>query len=156
MPPVAGIASATRFAATPSHGFTAEISRALSILVELDSATIQRGISTTARVKIQNTGAGHHVPTGSPYKAYIITVSLTDINGTELAPSHVERLERKVSNEAPYNTVSDNRIPAGGEHQLLAEFLVNQSKKAGPVRLTVRVGRDSSAPILQSIPLELL
>ena len=156
MPPVAGLASATRFAATPSHGFEADIARALSVLVELESATIQRGTPTMTQLNIQNTGAGHHVPTGSPHKTYIITVSLTDLNGTEVAPAHIERLERKVSSEPPYNTVSDNRIPAGGEHKVNAEFLVSQSKKPGPVRLTVRIGRDSTAPIIQSIPLELL
>ena len=156
MPPTAGIASATRFAATPSHGFQSDISRALSVLVDLESAEIQRGTATTARIRIQNTGAGHHVPTGSPYKSYVIQVSLTDINGVDLTPPHVERLERKVSTEAPYNTLFDNRIAAGGEHEVQTEFLVSHSKKAGPVRLTVRIGRDGNAPVLQSIPLELL
>jgi len=156
MPPVAGIASASRFAATPNHSFEADISRALTVMVKLDSEVIQRGQTTTAQIRIQNTGAGHHVPTGSPYKTYTATVSLVDANGSELTPSHSETLSRKLETAPPYKTISDNRIPAGGEHEFKVDFQVNQNKKAGPIRLLVRIGPDGDAPILQSIPLELL
>jgi hypothetical protein len=156
MPPVAGVASATRFAATPSHGFSADTSRALTVLVDLDTPVIQRGSPFESRIRIQNTGAGHHVPTGSPYKTYTITVSLVDQHGAELAPSHTEVLGRTVTTEAPYTTTADNRIPAGGEHDFTAEFNVAHNKKAGRATLIVRVGASTDAPTLQAIPLELL
>jgi hypothetical protein len=156
MPPVAGIASATRFAATPSHGFSADISRALTVMVDMDSPVVQRGTAFESRIRIQNTGAGHHVPTGSPYKTYTITVRLVDQNGVELAPPHTERLGRTLKSEPPYTTTADNRIPAGGEHEFTAEFNVAHNKKAGRASLNIQVGAELDAPTVQSIPLELL
>lgn len=156
MPPVAGVTTATRFAATPSHTFTADIARALTVLVDMESPVIQRGTDIRANIRVQNTGAGHHVPTGSPYKAYTITVSLVDDNDVELAPAHTELLGRTVTSEPPYTTTSDNRIPAGGEHDFTAQFNVAHHKKAGRIHLIVKVGTAEDAPTLQSIPLELL
>ena len=155
MPPKAGAATATRFAASPSHAFQADIARALTVVVRLDSHQVERGQAFPVTVTLQNTGAGHHIPTGSPYKSYIVSVSLVDSKGKALTKAYTETLGRTVSSEPPYTTSTDNRIQAGGEHQIKTNFTVDHRKKAGNIHLEVRVGRDSNGPALQSIPLQL-
>ena len=156
MPPRPGVATASRFAASPDHRFEAKLSRALTVLVDLSSDTLQRGEATRVGVRLQNTGAGHHVPTGSPYKTLQIQLQLHDASGAVLVQAPVEVLGRTVSADPPYTTQDDNRIPAGGEHEFTAEILVGHKIKAGPVALVVQATQGSDAPtILTSIPLEL-
>jgi len=156
MPPKAGLATASRFAATPDHSWTADIRRALTVLVNVETNQIERGSPYTIGVKLQNTGAAHHVPTGSPYKSLSISVELQDLSQKVIATAAPEILERKVSIEAPYNTISDSRIPAGGEHDFSVELTVSHRIKPGSIRLVIKAkqGADSSE-VLQSIPLEL-
>jgi hypothetical protein len=153
-----GLATATRFAASPSHEMTADPRRALSVLVDLESSRVQRGEAYPVKVRIMNTGSGHSFPTGSPFKAWIVEIELVDTAGVSLAAPTVVRLERKVADAAPWATVSDDRIAAGGEKAIETSFAVNQKKKAGQATLQVRLARDGSPTrwILQQIPVTVL
>ena len=119
------------------------------------SPEVERGKKYPVTVKLQNTGAGHHVPTGSPYKTYTVSISLMDNAGKALASVHTEQLGRTVTEEPPYTTTADNRIPAGGEHEINTTFTVDHRKKPGNIRLEVRVGTVTDPQILQTIPLQL-
>ena len=155
MPPKPGVATATRFAATPDHGVKADLARALTALVDIPNVSVERGSPFDIQVTLQNTGAGHHVPTGNPYKKLIITVELLDSSGQALAQSHAESLGRTVEDVAPYNTTEDTRIPAGGEHAFQASFIVPHKKPVGPITLVVHASTGREPATLISVPLEL-
>jgi hypothetical protein len=159
MPPRAGLATASRFAASPAHDFTANTARAVSVLVKLEQSELQRGQPFPVQIRIQNTGAGHHFPTGSPFKPYAVTVELIGSDGKALTKPYVHELARQVEQAPPWTTLSDNRIPAGGEIILSHTFEVDHRKRAGPGYLRVRIGRKSegdAAPILQEIRIPVL
>jgi len=154
MPPRAGLATATRFAATPAHNFTADTARAVSVLVKLETPELQRGQPYPVEITVQNTGAGHHFPTGSPFKPYSVIAELVGPDGKILAPAFTHTLARVVEEAPPWKTISDNRIPAGGEVKLAHSFTVDHRKKATAATLRVRIGRERKgdpAPTVQEI-----
>jgi hypothetical protein len=118
------------------------------------------------RVRLQNTGAGHHIPTGSPFKSYQVTLHLEDAAGEALAAPAELELGRTISDEPPWTTLSDNRISAGGEVSFEHTFEVSQKKTAQRATLVVRVSavvpgeaRESVAsdPILERrLPVQIL
>ena len=156
MPTVAAASSATRFVGQADHSFSPSLGRALTVLVNLEDDRVQRGTPLEVGVRLQNTGAAHHVPTGSPYKTLSFTVALQTLSGEVLASSSPEVLSRQTSPDAPYDTLSDNRIPAGGEHAFNVSLLVAHNARAGRVNLVVQA-KASQEPehVLQTIPLEL-
>lgn len=164
MPPTPGASAATKFAAHPSHAFEANLARGLSILLNLDAPEFQRGQPTEVRVTLQNTGAGHHIPTGSPFKAYRLSISIEDTTGKPLAPAGEMTLGRTIGPEAPWPTLADNRIPAGGEMGFQHTFDVSQKVAAQSALLVVRVlrtvpGVPSGAPevlLERRIPVQVL
>ncbi len=158
MPPTPGLAVATRFAATPSHAFPADPARALSVLLTLDAPEIQRGQAWKAKMRLQNTGAGHHIPTGSPFVGYTVEAALLDADGKPLCEPWKTPLARTVTPEAPWTTLSDTRLAAGEERALEHSFLVDQKKKAGAATLRVALYESgSTAPlrVLQELPVSI-
>ena len=156
MPAVAAPSTASRFAGLPDHQFEAELARALTVLVDLRDDQVHRGTPLEVGIRIQNTGAAHHVPTGSPYKTLAFTAELQTLDGAVLAASAPEVLSRQTSPEAPYDTLSDNRIPAGGEHEFTISLLAAHRAKAGRVKLVIIAKTGQEPPqVLQHIPLEL-
>lgn len=156
MPPTPGLAVATRFAATPSHAFPADPARALSVLLTLDAAEIQRGQPWKAVMRLQNTGAGHHIPTGSPFVGYTVEAALLDADGKPLAEPWKVTLARTVTPDAPWTTLSDNRLAAGEERAEEHSFVIDQKKKAGAATLRValyRSGVPTPLRVLQELPL---
>ena len=161
MPPRAGPATATRFASVASHGFEADLARALSIQVHLAGPDLRRGEPFTATVKLQNTGAGHHVPTGSPFKMYRVSVDVVAPDGKPLAKPQVLDLGRIVEESPPWDTLSDTRIAAGGEVIFTPTFEISQKVKVSSATLRIIVqrvvGSTTSAPLVERrIPLPLL
>ena len=139
MPATAGASAASRFAAQPSHRFDADLDRALSVLFDLDTPDVQRGSPFPVRIRLQNTGAGHHVPTGSPFKRYRVRVLIEDAAGEPLTGAAELDLARDIGGEPPWPTLADNRIPPGGEVALEHVFEVAQKKAAQRAILVVRV-----------------
>lgn len=161
MPPRAGPATATRFAAQPHHAFEAELSRALSVLVDLPTPELQRGEPFEVGVRLQNTGAGHHVPTGSPFKTYRVSIDLVDADEKALVEPHTQDLGRVVGDAPPWDTLSDTRLAPGAELSMTPSFEISQKVKSPTaiLRITVQrvVGDDVSEPMLERrIPLRLL
>ena len=156
MPQVSVATSASRFGRAASHSDSPSLARALTVIVELADAQAQRGIPLEYRVRIQNTGAAHHVPTGNPYKSLSFVIQLRTLEGEVLAASESEVLRRIMSDTAPFETVSDNRIPAGGEHVFGGSVLAAHSVSAGPILFVVGAQADGEPlTVLQDIPLEL-
>lgn len=165
MPPKAGVAVASRYATQASHGFTTDTARAVSVLVDLEAPEIVRGEDTPVVIRVQNTGAGHAFPTGSPFKSYRVVARLVGTfdrdAGKDLVEPATLDLRREVEDAPPWRTVSDNRIPAGGEAVLEATFNVNQRKKAQRAVLRVEIrpvveGQEGEALVVQDIPVPIL
>lgn len=159
MPPRAGLATATRFAASPSHAFSADERRALSVLLTPAKPDVQRGAPWSFHLRVQNTGAGHHVPTGSPFRKVVVEVALLDAAGKPLAAPLQHLLARTVEDVAPWRTLGDTRLAAGAQLDLDHSFLVDQKKKAGPATLRVSLvqpDRPADTVVLQEIPLLVL
>lgn len=102
------------------HQVEANLARAVSLLVTLSAPELVRGGPTvTANITLQNTGAGHHLPSGSPWKGLRLEAALVRIapDGRDLAAGvpFTADLVRTVSDAAPWTTLTDSRIPAGGE-----------------------------------------
>ena len=161
MPPRAGNATATRFAAQADHATHAEPARALTALVGLSGPEIHRGEPFEVELRLLNTGAGHHVPTGSPFKEVRLLVELRDGAGKLLADPYVHRLVREVEPAAPWRTVADSRLPAGEERTLSHTFEVSQRKRAGAAAVVVAMERSAGSGeavdrrVLQTIPIAL-
>jgi hypothetical protein len=156
MPPRPGVATASRFAASPDHRVVASLARALTVLVDLKNDQLHRGQATTVGLRVQNTGAAHHVPTGSPYKKLSFVVAIVDDKGVDLATSAPEILGRTLSEQPPYTTQADNRIVSGGEHTFSVELTVSHRAKAGKVSLVVRGTQGGDPTVdLAAIPMEL-
>ena len=141
MPLKAEQATASRFAATATHGFAVDASRALTVLIDLPRPEIQRGEAITVTVRVLNTGGGHTVPTGSPFKVYRVTIDLLGSDGKPLVKAHSHDLGRTIADEPPWATTEDTRLPVGGEVTVTPEFTVSQRKKAQRGMLRVRVLR---------------
>lgn len=158
MPPVAAPVAASKFAGQASHSFTADTARAVSALVSLSGHHIQRGEPMTIDLRLQNTGSGHHFPTGSPFKAYQIIGDVLDAEGTRLAEPFFYELARSVEEIPPYLTLSDTRLPAGGEVALSWTATVPQDATAqdGVIRISVQSTQASGPPVvLQDIPIKI-
>jgi len=160
MPPKASAALATHFASSPAHTWDIDPTRAVSLLIKLDTPVVQRGEAFTVQSTLQNTGAGHHFPTGSPYKTYRITTQIVGAEQGPLTEAMHTDLGRKIEDAPPWNTLEDNRIAAGDAMTFEQEFVVKQSKKAqkGLIRVTLErmVGDSvSETDTLQEIPISI-
>ncbi len=158
MPPTAGVATAGRFADHASHTVAVDPARAVSVLVGLPGSALTRGESLAATVRVQNSGAGHAFPTGTPFAHVLLVAELLDSEGERVGEPLAHRLRRQVTPEPPYTTVEDTRLPAGGE--VLLDHAVELSQKAaagiGAYRVTLaRVRSDGTVEepfVTHSVP----
>ncbi|RME28116.1 MAG: hypothetical protein D6798_03135, partial [Deltaproteobacteria bacterium] len=145
MPPVTGVATATGRSALADHGVVADAARALTITARLSAPEVERGSPIHLTLTLRNTGAGHSVPTGSPFKAWRVVARLVGADGRELAPPLVHDLVREVQPAPPWQTLSDSRLPAGEELVLDHDFTVDQRKRAGSGHLEIGIWKIDSA-----------
>ncbi len=153
MPLQMGRVSATRFVAHPSHACSgssddAQLARALTVLVGTVPPTLQRGDELAVQVRLLNTGAGHHVPTGNPHSWIEATIHVEGIEGLDPHTlSHA--LRREVSLDGDHEQGEDTRLAAGAEKVL--DYAVTPDKKLpapGDLKLVVQL-------IYHRLPLEL-
>ncbi len=100
------------------HGMPVGTGRAVSLLVDVSAASgVRGGDPLVVDITLQNTGAGHSFPTGSPFVGVQLRSQLVvrlEDGTTEVAgePFTVD-LARTLQPAAPWNTVSDTRLSAG-------------------------------------------
>ena len=157
MAPAAGPAAGGRFAAVAGHGFEADVRRALTVLVQLDAPAAQRGSPLRAAVRVRNSGAGHAVPTGSPFVGMTLRVRLLGADGKPLAADVRAEFSRTIAEAPPWPTLADTRLAPGAESTIDARFTVDQKTSAQLARLVVEavrhVGPAEDPPIvLRDIP----
>ena len=160
MPPVGGAATAGRFLAHADHGLESSAGRALSVIVDVPADAVVRPSSLPVRVLLQNTGAGHSFPTGTPYRAGRLEIGLLDSEGESLVETVHWELRRSVEGAPPYQTTGDTRLKAGDQRTYEHTFDVGQAVAAGAGTLQVTVLLEAPdgnrVPVAtQSIPLEI-
>lgn len=141
MPPTSGLVTAGRYAAMSDHRVVADPARAVSVLVDLPPGPAVRGQLLEARVAVQNTGAGHSFPTGSPFRYVLLEVAVVDAEGEVLGEPVTRRFAREVSPEPPYTTTDDTRIPAGGQQDVAVAIELPVKGAAGRGSFRVRMFR---------------
>ncbi len=124
------------------HSFPAPPARAISLLVDLPQQTLVRGqgaLSTT--IVVQNTGAGHSFPTGSPWKSVRLQARLvgppTKTGPTIGKSPLVVDFRRSIEKQAPWRTLDDTRIVAGSEASFQWEAALPIDAAPGPWAIEV-------------------
>lgn len=98
------------------HAMRADLDRALSVLVDLSAPVVVRGADAVdGTVTLQNTGAGHHVPAGSPFTGLDLVIRLVHPEERP-RPLAEAALGQVVGSQAPWPVTEDTRIPSGGAH----------------------------------------
>ncbi len=129
-------AGAGRTSHGADHAVRADLQRAVSVLLDLDEAVLVRGTDgISGELTLQNTGAGHSVPTGSPYRGYQLEVRLRQ--GDHATTVLEAKLGRELSTEAPWLVVVDDRLPAGGSRSWPLKLTLPQDVGAADWRIEV-------------------
>ena len=142
MPPITGPVTAGRFAAHADHRVVADPARAVTVLVSIPADPLVRGQPASATIRVQNTGAGHHFPTGNPFESILLEAEIIDGEGAVAGETLRWRLGREIEPTSPWRTISDTRIAAGDEMQVQADFEIPIKAAAGDGALVVRLRRD--------------
>ncbi len=147
MPLRSSMITASRFASHRSHLVTADVSRALSLLMSLDSPRLTRGEAFGGSLLLQNTGAGHYFPTGSPLGT--ITLQMAAYQGdTPRSAPFTYRLGWPTAEENGTGPLPDTRIPPGGQVEVSFTITVPQKSPAGDAELRVILVRSGSEEVL--------
>jgi hypothetical protein len=155
MAPTAGAVVPGTDGTVPSHALGADPRRALSVLVDLPSAVVQRGQALPVKLTVQNTGAGHSLPTGNPFKSATLSVELVDAAGKPLATPWTLTWSRSVEMAPPWKTTSDHRLAAGGQETATFQLLPSPKGAAGLGALDVHLVQSSETVLLTRLPVEI-
>ncbi|GDX80303.1 hypothetical protein LBMAG42_21140 [Deltaproteobacteria bacterium] len=153
MAPAAGAPQPGSLTAVPAHASPTTILRALTTLVALPDPYITRGTALDVGITLVNSGAGHSVPTGNPFKTWTIEVVAIDAAGKDLAPPQRTVLARTVEATPPWRTTGDDRIVAGGKKEWTVHLMPNVKGAPGTGALVVRAVRGTTTVELRRIPL---
>ncbi len=154
MAPAAGAAQPGETGVVASHASPTTIQRALTTLVRLPHAWIARNQPVDVALTVINSGAGHLVPTGNPFKTWTIEVVLVDAAGKDLAPAQKFVLARTVEKVSPWRTTADDRLGVGARKEWTAHFTPNAKGLAGSGAVVVRAVRGTLVTELRRIPVE--
>lgn len=149
----------------PNHGFGTDPARAVSVLIEPSATALVRGGEPVEIVlRVQNTGAGHAFPTGSPFRAVHLQARLVGPPVQEGAQP-TERalfetvLGRTLSDAPPWTTTEDTRLAAGGERTWSWRPALDTEDPAGPWMMEISLweavrGQRARDPLfVRAIPL---
>lgn len=146
------------------HAGTADADRAVSVLVRVDAKIVRGGPPLPVSIVVQNTGAGHAFPTGSPFRGVRLEATLRGPSGKKgdiraWGKPLVADLAQEVGASAPWTLGADHRIQAGGSRtwEWTASLPVDAPAGTWTVDVTLtrtRYGKPVEAPFLvQRYPL---
>ncbi len=123
-----------------NHAFSRRAGTGVSVLVDMPAGVLVRGGDPLkAVVRLQNTGAGHAWPTGSPFRGIVVEIYLegaTDELPDRAAARQFE-LSRKLEDAAPWSTTTDTRLAPGEQRSLEWEGSLSHEATVGPWFLVV-------------------
>ena len=126
-----------RSSAAP-HAWTSDPSRALSVLLQTESLTVVRGTDpVTVAITLQNTGAGHAYPSGTPFAGLRLQAQLEDPSQLPVGDPLSADLVRTLQEAPPWATVSDTRLGPGESQVHRFEQPIGVSQPAGWWHLVV-------------------
>lgn len=141
------------------HRTPAGQDRAVSVLFDLPSLTVVRGADTPVplHLTLQNTGAGHAYPTGSPFKGVQVRVQLVGPEDRKKKAPWVETalthdLKRTLTDGPPWDVTADTRIPAGGAVELEAELSIPYNAPEGDWFLVVELLETVQGEVADRVP----
>jgi hypothetical protein len=123
-----------------NHAFSARAGRGVSVLIDMSPEKIVRGDNAiTAVIRLQNTGAGHAWPTGSPFRGIRVEIYLESGRGEKAIRAAAIQfdLARTLEDEAPWSTVADTRLAPGEERRIDWEGTLDHDAPVGPWFLVV-------------------
>lgn len=124
-----------------NHSFTSAAGRAVSILVDIAAGPVIRGGDPVeAVVALQNTGAGHAWPTGSPFRGIRLEIFLESMGTEEPVRAAAQQIDlvRSLEDAAPWKTVADTRLAPGEERRIDWRGELTHEAPAGPWFLVVQ------------------
>lgn len=119
---------------------------AVSVLIGLPQLELVRGEERPLplTLTLQNTGAGHAFPTGSPFTGALVVAEIVGPpSGRSSDPTVVEALTqvlgRTVEPQAPWNITEDTRLQAGATQTLTGFLTLPHEAPAGAWELRVQI-----------------
>lgn len=145
------------------HDMDQDPARALTVEIAAPGVTLHRGGGPLAlEVRLANTGAGHAVPTGSPWRALRVELAFEGQGpkGVVEVGRQEVLLARTVEAVAPWGTSADTRLQVGERRALPWSAALPADAPPGPWAFVVRVrdvvaGQPASAPSMElRLPLD--
>lgn len=138
------------------HAIRADLGRAVSVLVDLSAPVLVRGGDpVTVTLTVQNTGAGHAVPTGSPLTGLRLTAGLLAADATDLHEVALSQtLGQTVGTAAPWPITDDTRIAAGDSRTYTFEVQLPYKAEPGTWAVAVRLERTLRDEVVGPVQVE--
>lgn len=123
-------------AGAEGHGLPLSLHEALTALVEMNQPALVRGKDNqTVQLTLQNTGAGHTIPSGSPWSGLELGIVLQNGDRTRVTLPWTTMLAREV--DATDTISGDNRLHPGETKTFTIPVDLDVRKPAGRWRLSV-------------------
>jgi hypothetical protein len=129
------------------HKMWADPARALTLELELPTTRVIRGQAPVpVSLTVHNSGAGHHFPTGTPFRGMRLAVWIEgppdDSGQPRLAGVRTEvDLQRRIEEKPPFTTLEDTTLPPGGSRRIDISAALPADAPPGPWTLRVAVTR---------------
>jgi hypothetical protein len=127
------------------HRMASDPARAVTVLLDTPTLhAVRGGAPLPVAITLQNTGAGHAFPTGTPFRGGRLRVALEGPPGDDGAPRIAGRptvvdLVRRLEPGPPSATLEDTRLGAGESRRVEAALALPADVPAGPwsIRVTL-------------------
>jgi hypothetical protein len=128
------------------HGGGADPARAVSLLVQVAPTLVRGQPPTKVEITLQNTGAGHAFPTGTPFRGVRLEATLRGPGakkgeirgwGTSLVVDLDQEFTKSSLDSSTWVLGADHRIPAGGSRSWTWELALPAEAASGKTAIPV-------------------
>lgn len=129
------------------HDMDIDPARGLTLDLGISTLEVVRGAEALPfSVTLTNTGAGHNIPTGTPFRGMRLEVRLEGPPSPDgrIVPDTLllsYDLQRKVQEKAPFAVVSDTTLEAGKSQRVEGKLALGIDAEGGPRVLRITVAR---------------
>ena len=137
-----------------NHAQSLSIRQALRVEWVDAPAVVQRGELTHFNINIINSGAGHAIPTGSPFEAHSLIFEVIQ-NEKALQKPIEHSLGLTFSDSNPKTIIQNSRIPVDGTLSFQIPVNIGQKKLVGRAILRIRYSERENSTTLVEYPIEI-